>query len=97
MRLRGWRRGAVLFLLGALSGCASYAWDKEGVTRQQYERDKDLCERHAEGTQRPASGTIFRPPGLPGSPGYYGPPSGGYDENLFIRCMEARGYERVKK
>jgi hypothetical protein len=90
-----WRRASALLLLGTLTGCAAYEWTKAGASRQQIMKDEELCERHAEAIRRPA-----RPGMLSyGLTGYYSPPPGEEAEvtQRFFRCMEARGYERVKR
>ncbi|HJR01230.1 MAG TPA: hypothetical protein VKA83_06350 [Methylomirabilota bacterium] len=82
MRHRTWTRAAVpIVLLTAMTlvaGCATrrIAWEKPGVTQADRERDENTCLRAAIGSDGGAQ--ILAPYCI--------------DREIYIRCMEGRGY-----
>jgi hypothetical protein len=65
-------------VVALLTGCASYAWYKPGITQQDFARDTYLCERDMR--QSGYFGT-----GIAGAIN---------QQNFFDRCMNANGYTK---
>ncbi len=97
-----------LVILG-LSGCATYAWQKPGVSVDVAQRDAQECDRQA---QAIASDYTFwawsqAPYGFYGAPWHWGPaapmlaPNPGWQMDVAQRardrCMEVKGYTLVKQ
>lgn len=84
---------SALFTILFLIGCAQRViyWDKEGATKEQFNKDNYTCLQQSQEQY-----TYYR-----GGTGPYNPAMGtsGSTTNprLYVACMEAQGYEKKKQ